>query len=56
VVSFVIIELEDGLSVAAVQAAAHEGGVLVDPGPFATYEEAYDALVELEGDDEEEQT
>ena len=61
-VSFVIIELEDGLTVATVQpeqdpeaVATSEGGVLVDSGPFDTYEQAYDALVELEGDDEEEQ-
>lgn len=58
--SFVIIELEDGLSVAAMEpgqtpedAAAREGGVLVDAGPFATYEEACDALAELESDDDE---
>jgi hypothetical protein len=61
-VSFVIIELEDGLTLATVQpgqdpeeAAMSQGGVLVDAGPFTSYEEAYDALVELEGEDEDEQ-
>jgi hypothetical protein len=48
-VSLVIIELEDGLTVATVQpgqdpeeAAISQGGVLVDAGPFSSYEEAYD--------------
>ena len=61
-VSFAIIELDDGLSVAAVrsgqspeEAAASEHGVLVDPGPYDNYEDAYDALCELEGEDQEEQ-
>jgi hypothetical protein len=60
-ISFAIIELEDGLSVVEVEpgqspedAAVKEGGVLVDPGPYANYEEACDALDALEVDDEEE--
>lgn len=59
-VSYAIIELDDGLSIATVQpdqspeaVATKEHGVLVDAGPYATYEEAYDALCELEGEDEE---
>ena len=59
-VSFAIIELDDGLTVATVQSgqtpeevATIEHGVLVDPGPYVTYEEACDALCELEDDDEE---
>lgn len=58
-VSFAIIEL-DGLAVTTVQpgqsleeAATKEHGVLVDLGPYATYEEACDALCELESEDEE---
>ena len=53
--SFAIIEVEDGLTVTEVlpgqsadDAAASEGGVLVDPGPFESYEEAMDALTNLE--------
>ncbi len=59
-VDFAIIELEDGLTVVELraaespeEAAARERGVLVDPGPYPTYEDACDALAELEGDDEE---
>lgn len=60
-VAFAIIELEDGLTIIEVQvgqkpddAAAVNGGVLVDPGPYASYEEANDALIDLQADDEEE--
>jgi hypothetical protein len=59
-ISFAIIELDDGLSVVTVQpgqtpeeAAAKENGVLVDPGPYGTYDDAYDAMCELEGEGEE---
>lgn len=59
--SFAIIELEDGLTVVALEpgqepedAAASRGGVLVDPGPYVTYEDACDALAELEGEEQEE--
>jgi len=61
-ISFAIVELDDGLTVATVQpgqspedAAAASRGLLVDPGPYTTYEEACDALNELEGDDEDKQ-
>ena len=60
-VEFAIIELADGLTVVELEpgqkpkdAAATQGGVLVDPGPYASYEEANDALIELQADDEEE--
>jgi predicted fused transcriptional regulator/phosphomethylpyrimidine kinase len=59
-VSFAIIELNDGFAVVTVQpdqspeeAATKEHGTLVDPGPYATYEDAYDAICELEGEGEE---
>jgi len=29
------------------------GGVVVDPGPYRTYDEAYDAMLALEGEDPE---
>lgn len=61
-VSFAIIEVDDGLTIATIQpgqsaeeAATAQGGVLIDPGPFGTYEEAYDAMMNLgEEEDEEE--
>jgi hypothetical protein len=62
-VAFAIIELEDGLTIVEVQsgqtpedAAASHGGVLIDPGPYSSYEEANDALVDLQatGEDERE--
>jgi hypothetical protein len=60
-IDFAIIELEDGLTVAELQpgqspedAAASQGGILIDPGPFPTYEDACDALTALQDDDEEE--
>jgi len=60
-VTYAIVELDDGLTVTTVQpgqspedAAAASCGVLVDSGPYATYEDACDALAELEtaNDDE----
>jgi hypothetical protein len=60
-VDFAIIELEDGLTVVELQpgqsaedAAASRGGMLIDPGPFPSYEDACDALVDLQDDEEEE--
>ena len=61
-ISFAIVELDDGLTVATVQpgqspedAAVASHGVLVDPGPYATYEDACDALTELESEDDGEE-
>lgn len=58
---FVIAEIENGLTVVEIHggetpedAAVRNHGVLVDPGPYPTYEEAYDALMEIDADDEEE--
>ena len=57
---FAIIEVEDGLTIVELEpgenpedVAAREGGTLVDPGPYPTYEDALDALANLEGEDEE---
>jgi len=61
--SFIIIELEDGLTAVEVpigrrpeDVAVEQGGVLVDEGPFATIEEADDALDNLEQAEDEEAT
>ena len=60
--AFAIIEVEDGLTIAAVdpgtspeEAALRYHGVLIDPGPYKSYEDAYDALEDLleERDDRE---
>ena len=57
---FAIIEVDDGLTVVELKpgqkpedAALREGGTLVDPGPYSSYEDAFDALTELEGDEED---
>lgn len=59
-VQFATIELANGLTVVELQpgrtpedAAASRGGVLVDPGPYPTYKETYDALMDLQDEDEE---
>lgn len=59
-INFAVIEVEDGLTIVEVpagqspeDAAAAEGGTLVDPGPYHTYEEASDALDQLEMESEE---
>lgn len=58
---FIVIEVEDGLTIAEVkpgqspeEAAESHGGVIVDAGPFHNMEDATDALDQLAADDEEE--
>ena len=57
---YALIEVDDGYTViqfseeeSADDAAWREGGSMVDPGPYLSYEEAYDALEQLEVFDEE---
>lgn len=52
--TYCIVETDDGWTIAdfapgssAKEAAARVGGVLIDPGPYKSYEEAADALVAL---------
>jgi hypothetical protein len=52
--SFAIIETDAGLTVAQVspgatpeEAAVVKGGVLVDPGPYKSFDNAYDAMLAL---------
>lgn len=59
---YAIVEIDDGLTVVplpsggdAEEAARQHGGLLVDPGPYASYDEAYEALLALPADDEEEE-
>lgn len=58
--NFAIIELEDGLTIVEIKpheapedAALREGGTLVDAGPYTSYDDALDALADLEAEDEE---
>ena len=58
---YIIIENDSGLTIAEVPAertdedvATEMGGVIVDPGPYASYEDAQDAMLALPDDDEEE--
>lgn len=58
--NFAIIELDDGLTVielpsneAAEDVAVLQGGILVDPGPYPSYEAACDALDELQFEEDE---
>ena len=56
-----IIETDAGLMVAEMEpgtrpedAALRHDGVVVDPGPYKTYEDAYDAVLALQDEEEEE--
>ena len=60
---FAIIETEDGLTVAEVpehdnpeEAAASRGAFLIDGGPFHSSQDAYDAMMLLPSQDDEEET
>ena len=57
---FIVIEVADGLVAVELpdnrkpeDVALAEGGTLIDEGPFATLEEANDAIDNLESDEEE---
>jgi hypothetical protein len=57
-----LIETNDGLTVieiptgaTAEEAARQQAGLVVDPGPFASYEDAYEALMALKLDEDEEE-
>lgn len=60
-VQFAIIEVPDGLTIVelkpgqkAEDAAITHGGMLIDPGPYPSYDEANDALIALESEEDEE--
>lgn len=57
---YIVIEIDSGVAVAEVPAggnpedvAAAEGGVLVDPGPYNTFEDAQEAMMMVPDDEEE---
>jgi hypothetical protein len=54
-----VIETAEGLTVAEIrpgstpeETAARQQGLLIDPGPYDNYEDAYDALLALKLDEE----
>ena len=57
-----LIEIDDGLTVVEIppgmtpeEAARQHGGLLMDPGPYTSYEDAYEALMALKLDADEEE-
>ena len=57
---FAVIETDSGLTVAAIPAGAsiedvatRQGAYVVDPGPYESYEDAYDAMLALPDEEEE---
>lgn len=58
---FAIIEVDEGLTVAELEsnetpedAAQVRGGVVIDPGPYLSYQEACDAMLSLEDESDDE--
>jgi hypothetical protein len=56
---FELVEINEGLTVIEIppgaspeDAARLQGGLVVDPGPFTSYEEAYEALLSMKLDEE----
>jgi hypothetical protein len=59
-IRFAIVELPDGMTVVEVQpgqqpedAAIAQGGTLVDTNLYPSYDEAYDAMVELKAEQDD---
>ncbi|MBN1909596.1 MAG: hypothetical protein JW818_07655 [Pirellulales bacterium] len=53
-IHYAIIETDEGLTVAEIpessnpeETAASHGALLIDPGPFDSYEAAYDAMMSI---------
>ncbi|NUQ61663.1 MAG: hypothetical protein HUU20_04190 [Pirellulales bacterium] len=60
---FAIIEVDEGLTVTELSPneppetkAVTQGGVVVDPGPYYSFQDAYDAMLAMEDEIEEEGT
>jgi hypothetical protein len=61
-VHYAIIETDDGLAVTQFglgespeQAAEREGAILVDPGPYKDYDDACEAIVAIQEQEDEEE-
>ncbi len=59
--NYAIIETDAGLSVTEFRGnetpevqAERKGGLLVDPGPYKTFDDAYDAMIALKEEEDEE--
>ncbi len=57
---FAILEVDEGLTITELEneetaedCAILQGGVVVDPGPYYSYQDAYEALLALEDEVEE---
>ncbi len=57
--SYEIIEMDEGLAVAEIPAGATaeevalaRGGIMIDPGPYTSFDEAYDALLALQAEED----
>jgi hypothetical protein len=57
-----LIETNEGMTVIEIpsgatpdDAALQQGGLVVDPGPFTSYEDAYEAMMALKLDDDQEE-
>ncbi len=57
---YIIVEVDEGLTITQVadnstptEAAENCGGQLIDPGPYESYEDAYDAMMAMEDEREE---
>jgi hypothetical protein len=57
---FAIIEVPEGLAVAELEPglpaemiAIRQGGLVIDPGPYHRYEDAYDAMLSLRDEEDE---
>jgi hypothetical protein len=60
--TYQIIETDEGLTVGEIapgltpdEAAQQRQAITIDPGPYENYEDAYDALMALKLDEEEEE-
>lgn len=58
-VTYCIVETDDGLTIVeqlagmtAEDAAEHVGGILIDAGPYHSYDDAFDTLAELDEEEE----
>jgi hypothetical protein len=56
---YAIFETDEGLTVVKIgpdedaeDVAAERGSYVVDPGPYASYEEAYDAMLAIQAEEE----
>ncbi len=61
-VKYELVEIDEGLTVIEIppgmsceEAARQQSGLVIDPGPYTSYEDAYEALMALKLDEDEEE-